>query len=144
QHLVSMATQAYGYWKDARFALQPISRSEDGKPLTVKFWWMPMATEYDCMPATDIPEFPANLDSAPRGGKLYNTETELKIASGEEITFHIEDPVEVPLPLWELLEMQWIMHRIAGMLGPKETFEQEWEDYPSEIEYQGPLYQWKR
>lgn len=76
QHLVSMTTQAYGYWKDARFALQPISRTEDGKSLAVKFRWMPPGTEYDCMPATDIPEFSANIDSAPRGGKLYNTETE--------------------------------------------------------------------
>lgn len=52
-----------------------IPRSKDGKFLNVKFWWIPMAMEYVCMPATVIPGFLADLDSAPRGGKPYNTET---------------------------------------------------------------------
>jgi hypothetical protein len=39
------------------------------------------------------------------------------IESGDIYTFTTDDPAKLPLPSWELLEMQWVLQRLTAMSG---------------------------
>lgn len=123
---ISMSTQAYKLWKDACFALQPVHRSEDGTSLTVRFWWMPPPYKDDWVDPATMP-WSNGIESAPGCRELHSIQG--KMYFGQEITLQTEDPVNSPLPSWELFEMQWIFHRIAALSGPRLPYE--WPDYES-------------
>ncbi|KAL2000224.1 hypothetical protein VTN02DRAFT_3396 [Thermoascus thermophilus] len=55
--------------------------------------------------------------------RLYNCNTDTKLTSGQRITLTTTDPVDMPLPSWEILQLHWLLHRVlalcaaAGYLG---------------------------
>lgn len=65
------------------------------------------------------PALTNNLSSASLGGKIYNTTSERKLCSGDKITFTTRSGH--PLSSWDLLETQWIRHRIATLSGAAES-----------------------
>ena len=51
------------------------------------------------------------------------------VASGTVFTLTTEDPKEFPLPSRPLLEMQWLLHRVAAMSGAAEAQDDsDWDD----------------
>jgi hypothetical protein len=52
---------------------------------------------------------------------MWDFQTERKICSGDEICLETNDPQRLPLPDWRLLDMQWILHRVAAMSGAAES-----------------------
>ena len=63
--------------------------------------------------------------------KLYDVRTDKKICSGDEIFLETNDPERLPLPDWRLLDMQWILHRVAAMSGaaePRDGFDEDDDD----------------
>ncbi len=56
-----------------------------------------------------------------------------QIRSGDCFELQTDDPIQKPLPSFELLELQWALHRIQGMAGAADV---DWEasDSDNEIE----------
>lgn len=50
------------------------------------------------------------------------------IQSGQKFSFITNDPVNQPLPSWDLLEMQWILQRLVRMSGAADWAIHEWKD----------------
>jgi hypothetical protein len=51
-----------------------------------------------------------------------------KIQSGDCFELQTDDPIQKPLPSFELLELQWFLHRIQGMAGAVDVDWEAWLD----------------
>src|SRR5207245_411769 len=95
--------------------------SSNHTQLTVQFFWQPRAAHE---PGSRIdlltePELSTGLRFT---GKSWLTVvgdngSSQFICTGDRFTFTTDDPVDHPLPSWDLLEMQWFLQRLVGMCG---------------------------
>lgn len=74
------------------------------------------------------PSLPTSLMGSSLNAKLWNCETDKPIYSGELVTLTTRDPVAMPLPSFELLEMQWMLNRIAALSGAADVTDEQLED----------------
>lgn len=112
QNMVCLSEPARKLWKLGRFALKPLSSSSStpsgmATSLTVEFHWIwRQGNERFAEP-------PA----------LFNHRTGNWIRSGDIFTLYTDDPVFMPLPSVDILDMQWVLTRAVGLarasLGPK-------------------------
>ncbi|KGY15229.1 hypothetical protein PABG_11805 [Paracoccidioides brasiliensis Pb03] len=103
-----------------------IEASSDGKSLKLKFHWLPPRTTPSTN-MTDITDFSlignrligdVLVDEELRLGdiKICNGRDGHIIRSGDVIElFH--DPEKLPLPNWNLMEMQWVLQRLTVLGG---------------------------
>lgn len=88
---------------------------------------------------TDV--FDENLDRSISDAKLYNFRNNTTVRSGDVITLKTDDPEKKPLPSMDLLEMQWVLHRLTALCGrvyvePVKSYsDYDDEDYDSMDEY---------
>ena len=75
------------------------------------------------MAITDLLSWTNHHDASPVDCKLFNCLTEKKICSGDVITIRTEDPINHPLPSWDLLDMQWVLHSLVALSGAAEASE---------------------
>lgn len=104
-------------WGKARFAFEPVEISEDRETLTMRFWWLPLGTVSRQVWMCDRPSLPSDLRSSPRNSKLWDCDTDAPIYFGHLITLTTEDPETMLLPSFELLHMQWVLNRVAAIVG---------------------------
>jgi hypothetical protein len=96
--------------------------SEDQKCLTVKFFWLRKGSRPSQVNLCDAPSVEGR-DQGPGRARLGNHETTDLIRSGDEIRLETEDPENLPLPSWELLEMQWFLNRVVAISGAADVEE---------------------
>jgi HNH endonuclease len=121
-NLICLSPDAHAYWTKAYFALKPIQLSDDKKTFVVEFHWMP---QHNYFSKVDLLTSPKSLEGSDGRAKvkLLHFPTERKICSGQKITLTTDDPVARPLPHPVLLEMQWILHRVATMSAAAEIYD---------------------
>ena len=121
RNLICLSPDAHAYWTKAYFALQPIKLSDDKKRLDVIFHWMPQGKYLD----VDLLRRPSALEDLDRGSniRLFHFLTGRPICSGDTFSLTTDDPVMHPLPDYGLLEMQWILQRLAAMSGAAEIYD---------------------
>jgi hypothetical protein len=130
-NLMCLGPPAHKYHERAYFALEPKEISDDKKRLTVKFFWLPR-NQYS--PKVDIlrpPSISEDLDGRHLGLALWNFHTDKRIRSGDEIYLETNDPETLPLPDLRILEMQWMLHRVAALSGaaePRDDFGDDTDD----------------
>jgi len=117
-----LSPDAHKYWTKAYFALKPIQLSDDKKCLDVEFYWMPRC---DSSAAVDILTSLGSLEGLDGGSgtKLFHFPTDQPIYSGQTFSLTTDDPETHPLPNPALLEMQWILQRVAAMSGAAEIYD---------------------
>lgn len=111
------------YWHRCLFALKPIELAPDRTTLKVEFWWLPIKSansQPKCMAFQSNPELLEVLESPGNNIKILDLVTFEVFVSGREITFHTSDPDKIPLPSFELLQMQWYLRRIEALRGVAE------------------------
>ncbi|OJD11143.1 hypothetical protein AJ78_08026 [Emergomyces pasteurianus Ep9510] len=63
---------------------------------------------------------------------LWNVSTKFPISSGDHIVLETSDPVNLPLPDVNILELHWLLQRVVAMAGgaelPGETYETDDDD----------------
>lgn len=120
ENVVTLCPNAHVFWTNAVFALKPLDVSEDGKSMDVQFFWL---RQYCRLPSTALttpPQLPSNEAPVNNIG-LFNHKTRREICSGDIITLRTDDPHKRPLPSKELLEMQWVLHRLSALTGGAEA-----------------------
>ncbi|PYH67557.1 HNH endonuclease signature motif containing protein [Aspergillus vadensis CBS 113365] len=131
-NFLCMTDMAHKLWKKARFALKPLSLSEDRRSLQVQFYWLPVYNYRSRIPATEVPRrMSRKLSGTTVDGKetmLFNIATNKKLCSGDILTFKTNDPNSHPLPSMELLDMQWVLNRVLALSGA--TYATDEELYP--------------
>ncbi|OAX80893.1 hypothetical protein ACJ72_04763 [Emergomyces africanus] len=144
-----LAPHVHVYWDAQLFALKPLVMSDDKKSLTVEFCWL-CPENVDSVQLTTAalpadgqkftvkpPSFPANLGQGGRkcshserpNLRIYNSETNEQIVSGQIITLTTEDPENMPLPDPLLLSLQWTLHRVFALASAAGYKEDENGDY---------------
>jgi hypothetical protein len=122
-NLICLSRDAHKLWTDGYFAFEPTKLSDDKKCLDVKFHWIPRRCSTDRRPVSvDILSLPPSLEDLD-GIRLYHFPTDQRIYSGRKFSLTTDDPVNHPLPHYELLEMQWILHRVAAMSGAANIYD---------------------
>lgn len=121
ENLVTLSPNAHAYWTKALFALKPLNVADDGKSMDVQFFWLRPYIRLRSIRLTTRPEQPSDLKESINNIKLFNHITDKKLCSGDIITLRTEDAQEKPLPSKELLEMQWLLHRLTALSGGAEA-----------------------
>jgi hypothetical protein len=132
--MLSLSHDLHGLWSQAGFTLRPVAPPRDDKELDVQLFWQtyfPADTWYE---PTDLLQKPltaaryfcqrADAPSAIQYRLRYTNKRNNgglpkgeRIISGQMFTLTTSDPKEMPLPSFELLEMQWYLQRVAAMNG---------------------------
>ena len=128
-NLILLAPHVHAIWERGLFALKPISESNDKKTLTVQFWWQTKQTDsFPIISLTTQPHSTKGLKETrgAHGGYIWIFDKNgKKIQSGDCFELQTDDPIQKPLPSFELLELQWFLHRIQGMAGAVDV---DWEE----------------
>ncbi|KAH8812328.1 hypothetical protein F5884DRAFT_750637 [Xylogone sp. PMI_703] len=119
ENLMTMCPNAHAYWGKSYFALKPLKVSEDNKEITVKFFWLRKHEGPNSIPVGDAPVLPANLHGV-NNVKLFDTKSEKLIRSGKVFCFTTDDLIKKPLPSKDILDMQWVLHRLTALSGGAE------------------------
>ncbi|KAH8594138.1 hypothetical protein B0O99DRAFT_595842 [Bisporella sp. PMI_857] len=129
-NLISLAHQVHACWGRGLFALKPISESDDKKILKVQFFWQEKQQgSLPRMSFTTLPISTQGLEqtTGAHGGHIWLFDKNgKKIRSGDFFELRTDNPVQKPLPSFELLELQWFLQRIQGMAGAVDVG---WEDW---------------
>jgi hypothetical protein len=126
-NLITLSTGAHRDWGEGRFALKPISLSEDKTTLKVQFFWQKKQGTQATISLSALPYSTKDLDEYKGDygmSRLLHSNRQF-LKSGDYFELQTDDPVQRPLPSLKLLEMQWALQRIAGMAGAADM------DWPS-------------
>ncbi|KAF9252796.1 hypothetical protein DTO006G1_2043 [Penicillium roqueforti] len=127
ENLLSLCPNAHRLWGACYFALQPLHLRDDGKELITRFYWLPEVTrqkvQIQAKPSISLHP-PADLLNL----RVENTDGSAhKMNSGDLVIFQTKDPENLPLPSWDLLQMQWILHRIGALSGAANVPMRPWD-----------------
>ncbi|OJD14164.1 hypothetical protein AJ78_05470 [Emergomyces pasteurianus Ep9510] len=136
KNLLCLAPHTHAYQNKAFFALKYVESNEDNTSLTVMFMWLPHFDHPHLLRACTDPSAALvtkfRKDAAGGVVSLLNTSTEAPVATGDQIILETTDPVNLPLPDVDILELHWVLQRVAAMAGgaePEEiTYETDDED----------------
>ncbi|KAK2875674.1 hypothetical protein FQN49_001507 [Arthroderma sp. PD_2] len=139
-NLICFAPHIHRWHSKGLFALQPIHQSEDRKQLTVKFYWLPQREFAQHVDLLDAPTIPDKLTGIKMAYKAWNVRTEEKVVSGTEIVMKTSDPDNLPLPDWDLLDLQWVLQRLTALSGAADVYDDYDDDDSSEIQLSSDVF----
>ncbi|CEJ55730.1 hypothetical protein PMG11_01968 [Penicillium brasilianum] len=122
-NLMALNRLLYVYWEDCSCEFRPVRVADDGMSMDVAFHWLPLPSgkKTNMIPIDRNPfglgAEKGLLKSPGLNLKIFNHETDRVICSGDVFTIRTTDKEKLPLPSMELLEMLWILKRIARMQG---------------------------
>lgn len=115
-NLMTVGSDVSGYWKRARFALKPLELSDDGKCLRMQFFWLRRFTKPSVLDeSAKGASLLERLDTGHGRARLWGMITEQKIVSGDVVTLKTMEPAKYPLPSMTLLDMMWVLNRVASI-----------------------------
>lgn len=126
ENMITLSLEVQRYWEDDLCAFHPISLSDNKKSMTLAFHWLPVPDESQLHEQLDIINLQDHpyphqrmgcLDTPGRGIQIHDPATNKPFSSGHIITIETEDPVKMPLPSIDLLDMQWMMKRSSRLSG---------------------------
>ncbi|KAJ5686611.1 hypothetical protein N7536_009230 [Penicillium majusculum] len=127
ENLLSLCPNAHRLWGAFYFALQPLHLCDDSKELITRFYWMPEVTR-DKVQVQDKPSISLHPPAELLNLRVENTDGSAhKMNSGDLVIFQTKDPESLPLPSWDLLQMQWILHRIGALSGAANVPMKPWD-----------------
>jgi len=89
--------------------------------LKVGFTWFQPHQNSTSVKIFECPSIPEGTNHGVNNVKLLNVETEQIIRSGDEIWLETDNPLLMPLPDWRILDMQWVLQRLAAISGAAEA-----------------------
>ncbi|PYI09855.1 hypothetical protein BO78DRAFT_362408 [Aspergillus sclerotiicarbonarius CBS 121057] len=119
-NLISLTSHVRNLWDMAVFGLRPVKMSSDQKSLTVQFYWLQPSSYCPRISMKSRPKFPADLQDAPENARICDCGTAKPVSSGDTMTFQTDDTDKHPLPSPELLDMQWVLHRLLALSGARD------------------------
>lgn len=127
-NMICINSTAHSQWVRGMFALRPVAQSEDGKKLTVQLYWQPKPS-HSRHHKVDLLKPPASSEGVDSvSGERVHTiplpGIPHRVRTGDILVFKTEDPKLMPLPSFELLDMQWHLTRIAAMSGVMELLDE--------------------
>ncbi|KAJ6070519.1 hypothetical protein N7467_011838 [Penicillium canescens] len=126
-NLICLRSDLRSAWANGLFALRPVSVSDDKTEIEIEFHWQPRAghATSDLVDVTKEPVPSKNVSSvedlvvvvSERGNSF------LPIQSGHRFKITTDNPLDHPLPSFDLLDMQWNFTRMVSMSAAADTFD---------------------
>ncbi|KAJ9640455.1 hypothetical protein H2199_005994 [Coniosporium tulheliwenetii] len=122
-NLVTLELSNRNRWHKAHFALKPLSVSQDRKSLKVQLFWQADYDENEPVPADLKPRSSKGANEfVTRYGApswIYEPGSTLtkRVESGYEFDITTADPVEMPLPNFNLMQLAFLMARVVALRG---------------------------
>jgi hypothetical protein len=88
--------------------------------MEVQFFWMPKRKFKNEQNLLEMPDLRPDVTPDDAKGYLYNHTLGKEVYSGDIITLKTDNPTHYPLPSFQLLQLQWILHRLANLRGTRE------------------------
>lgn len=131
-NMLTLLSQIYLYWDEPVCAFRPIEVNHEKTSMDLAFHWLPLpdtkSKRSSRLPlqSNPYPDLLPSLQNSP-GDNIFafNMDTKSFIRSGTRFTITTDDPVDKPLPSFELLELQWHLGRVAAMQGAAEELDDE-------------------
>lgn len=102
--------------------LKPIELSTDRKRLAVGLFWLSDG-DHAWRSLQVPPTPPTDTYSSVEGtGLIHKLDGP---TSGDVISFTTHDPQKLPLPSFDLLDMQWALHRVTALSGAADATDEE-------------------
>jgi len=127
-NLMCLCPNAHRYHERAFFALKPVDISEDKKKLRMQFYWLPKNKFSNGVDALRVPVIPETEDGSIHEIGLWDVKTRQEIHSGHVLDVETDDPENLPLPDVRLLDMQWMLNRVAALSGAAEPRDDSFHD----------------
>jgi hypothetical protein len=132
-NLICLRRDIRSAWSSGLFALRPVWISEDNTEMEIEFYWQPKPDHrlYDMVELSKVPVSNKNVTSVDRlivvvgerGESSYHA-----IESGYKFRMTTDDPIERPLPSFDLLDMQWHFTRMVSLCAAGSFFDEDSED----------------
>ncbi|KAE8339790.1 hypothetical protein BDV24DRAFT_72740 [Aspergillus arachidicola] len=141
-NLICLSSDLHQAWTDGRFSLRPLEYNAENTELKFQFYYQPAPNHSldDRISLLTRPESSRDLDGLYKNqhGLFRLTIVDdngqvLRVRSGQEFTLKTSDPVNLPLPSKQLMEMAWILARVVNLSGAGE--EKEIEEFSSDDGY---------
>jgi hypothetical protein len=130
QNLLCLDPLVHTLWGDAKFALRPLSSSGDNTVLELEFNWLQQYSSTLDRGSFDLLTIPRSNNGMTASGDkvraptvLYSQHLGRPVQTGDILKVTTNDPIHLPLPSRELLEMQWLLTQVAAMSGAAEDKE---------------------
>ncbi|KAE8443742.1 hypothetical protein EG329_001422 [Mollisiaceae sp. DMI_Dod_QoI] len=129
-NLLTLSKVAHVYWNRGAFALKPISLSDDNTILKVQFFWQ--KKQPDLQATISLCTIPLSTEGLDHNEGAFddddslnklNRQDDKRIKSGDIFDLKTDDPIKKPLPNFSLLELQWALTRVVGMVGAAFPYE---------------------
>lgn len=128
-------------WTEGRFAPRPLDVSHDNSTMMVELHWLPKPLHgpNDDVHILSAPPSSRSISSVAKTNIMIELEdgTIEKTATGRVFEIHTEDPVHLPLPSKDLLEMAWFLTRIVSLSAAAEDKDLDFDD--SEYHHEGSV-----
>lgn len=111
---ITLRNEIHESWNQGFFALKPSLPSEDGKKMEVAIYFLDKlnSPRRENVPLTTPPPgSPSELTEC----YIHHYHTGQRLVSGDKILITTDDPEKLPLPSYDLLEMQWVLTRLMRM-----------------------------
>ncbi|KAL4881020.1 hypothetical protein BJY04DRAFT_64100 [Aspergillus karnatakaensis] len=114
-NLICLRPDLQRAWAQGLFALRPTNLSDDMKSMDLEFHWLPRYQhKFDA--TISIAEQPLSTRNLNKVDDCFIfRDSGHKIVSGSIIKLTTSDPVRIPLPSYDLLELAWHLARIISM-----------------------------
>lgn len=132
-NLICLRRDLRSAWSSGLFALRPAWISEDKTQMDIEFYWQPRPDHklFDVVDVCKKPISTKNVNSVDRlivavgkrGEPTYRA-----IESGYRFRMTTDDPVERPLPSFDLLDMQWHFTRLIALCAAGSFFDGDDDD----------------
>lgn len=117
QNLLCMAPDTRRLYVQGYFALEPLDSDPEGKWINVALWWLKPSKEAGSIDLVIPPQLPSDFDPRVLAINLHNVLTGRLFRSGDVIKFETPNPATHPLPSTHIIELQWLMQRLAAIVG---------------------------
>ncbi|OQD88184.1 hypothetical protein PENANT_c004G10152 [Penicillium antarcticum] len=126
-NLICLRNDLRTAWADGLFALRPVSVSDDKTEIEIEFHWQPRVG-HATSDMVDVTKEPRPSKYVSSVENLFVVVSErgnsfLPIQSGYRFKITTNNPVDHPLPSFDLLDMQWNFTRMVSMSAVADTFD---------------------
>lgn len=134
-NLVSLARHAHYWFDNARFALKPLRKTQEGAVI-VQFHWLkssnglkpytPVEARQEASPFSDILARAGLSDNDAWGDVLAHRKSGLPLQTGQTFVLGAKNPKKAPS--FQLLELSWNLLRVGAISGAAEPSELDDDD----------------
>ena len=113
ENLMCLTPQLHTYWGMGKCAFRPVWKSDT--ELELEYHWLPKPPHghRDNILLSQQPQSTQGLRDS--GGSILTTSDFTPLCSGQRFTLQTEDPENLPLPSFALLDMQWKLNQMVSL-----------------------------